>query len=499
MNDSIVLKTQGLNKCFSGVQALSNFSFECRAGEVHVLMGENGAGKSTLLKILGGIYRADAGKVFLDGEEVLIGSPIDAKQKGIAFIHQELSMCKNMTVAENIFRGSEPTKKPFGFVDDALMLTQAQVILDALDMCLRADDLVSTLSIAQQQMVEIAGALSQKAKVVVMDEPTASLTEREISALFDTVATLKSQGVCIIYVSHRMNETFEIGDRVTVMRDGVYVGTREIDKTNQQELIEMMVGRPLTDIYSGKVPLGGKVVLEVRNFCNDKLKNVDLELRKGEILGLAGLVGAGRTELARAIFGLDKVTGTLLLDGMPIKITSPRDAIRAGIGFVPEDRKGAGLILGNTVGFNLTITVVDEFIKGIRVDKKKEQQIIDKYSQALSIHYAGPGQLCQYLSGGNQQKIVISKWLATGAKYLIFDEPTRGIDVRAKSEIYHLINDLANEGMSVIFISSDLVELINVSSRVAVMHEGRITAVLDARDHELTQVEIMKFATGGMT
>jgi ABC-type sugar transport system ATPase subunit len=493
-----VLQMVGIDKRFYGVHALKEFSFECRKGEVHVLMGENGAGKSTLLKILSGIYQADSGSILLNGEQVTIKNPIDAKARGIAIIHQELSMCKNMTIAENIFRGEEYTKPPFGFVDYKSMYKDAQAMLDKMNMDLRSDRLVKTLSVAQQQMVEIAGALSRNAQIVIMDEPTASLTNKEISALFKTIHQLREDNVCIIYVSHRMNETFEIGDRVTVMRDGNYIGTREVADSTANELVEMMVGRPIGAQYKGSKPKGGEVVLEAIDLNNKKLKNVSFDLRKGEILGFSGLVGAGRTETARALFGLDKLdSGEIRLEGEPVKIKSPHEAIKHGIGLIPEDRKGAGLILRKPVGFNLTITVVDRFIKGIRVNRKKEYSIIDRYKDALSIKMVGPEQAAMNLSGGNQQKVVISKWLATEPKYLIMDEPTRGIDVGAKNEIYQLMEKLASEGLSIIFISSDLPEIVNMSSRVVIMREGEIAGIMDSNEEEITQVAIMQQATGG--
>lgn len=498
VSSETVLQMVDIDKRFYGVHALKELSFECRKNEVHVLMGENGAGKSTLLKILSGIYQADSGSIYLNGQLVTVKNPIEAKKMGIAIIHQELSMCKNMTIAENIFRGEEFTKPPLNFVDFTGMYQAAQEMLDKMDMNLRSDMMVKGLSVAQQQMVEIAGALSRKAQIVIMDEPTASLTGREVAALFKTIARLKSEGVCIIYVSHRMNETFEIGDRVTVMRDGAYIGTKVVSESTSDELVQMMVGRPVDSFYKGKRPIGGDVVLEVKNFTNKKLKDVSFQLRKGEILGFSGLVGAGRTELSRAIFGIDKIdAGELFIEGKKVSIKNSNDAIKLGIGLVPEDRKAAGLILKNTVGFNLTITVVDRFIKGIRVNRAKERSIIDTYKGKLSIKMSGPDQMCANLSGGNQQKVVISKWLATEPKYLILDEPTRGIDVGAKAEIYELMSKLTDEGISIIFISSDLPEIINLSSRVVVMREGRVAGLIDAHQEEISQVKIMKSATGG--
>ena len=498
MPSNIILSMKGIDKRFGGVHALRNFDFECNAGEVHVLMGENGAGKSTLLNILGGIYHADSGEIYLNGLQVNIATPIVANTLGITVIHQELNLCSNMTVAENIYLGQELTKPPFGFVDFDRMNNEAQELLDRMNMGIYATTYVRELSIAQQQMVEIAGALSRDAQIVVMDEPTASLTEKEIDTLFETISILKARGVTIIYVSHRLNETFEIGDRVTVMRDGQFIGTMNISDTSPNELVEMMVGRSIDMVYTQQRPIPGDVVMEVKNFCNAKLKDVSFELRRGEILGFSGLVGAGRTELARAIFGLDRLdSGELFIEGVQVQIKNPRDAIQCGIGLVPEDRKGAGLVLMNSFAFNLTLTVLSKFIKGIRVDRKKEQEIINNYKDRLSIVSSGMDQLCANLSGGNQQKVVISKWLATESRYLILDEPTRGVDVGAKAEIYDLMNELANEGISIIFISSDLPEIVNLSSRVMIMREGCIAGMLDARVDEISQVNIMHYATGG--
>ncbi|MCI8649633.1 MAG: sugar ABC transporter ATP-binding protein [Anaerotruncus sp.] len=498
MSEKPTLSMTGISKAFSGVQALQNFNIDCYAGEVHILMGENGAGKSTLLKILTGNYQADSGQIIIDEKPVAIRNPADAIQHGIAMIYQEIHLCQGMTIAENIFRGRE-LKKGF-FVDFQEMERQSQLLLDRLEMHIQSSTMVSELTIAQQQMVEIAGALSQNARILILDEATASLTEREIQALFRTIRELTANGVAIIYVSHRMNETFEIGNRVTVLRDGQYVGTRLIEETNEDELIELMVGRPLEKLYDQHRPIGTEPVLEVQNFCNKKLQNVSITLRKGEILGFSGLVGAGRTELARAIFGLDHLdSGELLIEGEPVKIKTPRDAIDAHIALVPEDRKNAGLILMNTVGFNLTLTVLKRFIHGPFVNKSLENAIIEQYKNSLSIKMASTEQEAGSLSGGNQQKIVISKWLATEPRYLILDEPTRGIDVGAKAEIYELMFQLAREGMSIILISSDLPEIINLSSRVVVMHEGRITAVLDSQEEALTQVKIMNYATGRAT
>ena len=495
MAETPMLKMRNISKSFSGVPALQNFSIECYSGEVHVLMGENGAGKSTLLKILTGNYLADSGEIIIDGKPINIRNTANAIQHGIAMIYQEIHLCQGMSIAENIFRGRELKKGLF--VDFAEMERQAQVLLDSRDMDIQSSAMVSELTIAQQQMVEIAGALSQNARILILDEATASLTDKEVQALFRTIRELTAKGVAIIYVSHRMNETFEIGNRVTILRDGQYIATRMVKDTTEDELIELMVGRPLEKLFDHNKPVGGETVLEVKHFCNKKLQDVSISLRKGEILGFSGLVGAGRTELARAIFGLDPIdSGELVLEGQPVHIKNPQDAIDHHIALVPEDRKNAGLVLINSVGFNLTLTVLKEFIRGPFVNEKKENQIIEQYRNSLSIKMASVEQEAGSLSGGNQQKIVISKWLATKPKYLIMDEPTRGIDVGAKAEIYDLMFRLAREGMSILLISSDLPEIINLSSRVVVMHEGSVAAVLDPHEEELTQVKIMNYATG---
>lgn len=495
MAETPMLKMSNISKSFSGVPALQNFSIECYSGEVHVLMGENGAGKSTLLKILTGNYLADSGEIIIDGKPINIRNTANAIQHGIAMIYQEIHLCQGMSIAENIFRGRELKKGLF--VDFAEMERQAQVLLDSLDMDIQSSAMVSELTIAQQQMVEIAGALSQNARILILDEATASLTDKEVQALFRTIRELTAKGVAIIYVSHRMNETFEIGNRVTILRDGQYIATRMVKDTTEDELIELMVGRPLEKLFDHNKPVGGETVLEVKHFCNKKLQDVSISLRKGEILGFSGLVGAGRTELARAIFGLDPIdSGELVLEGQPVHIKNPQDAIDHHIALVPEDRKNAGLVLINSVGFNLTLTVLKEFIRGPFVNEKKENEIIEQYRNSLSIKMASVEQEAGSLSGGNQQKIVISKWLATKPKYLIMDEPTRGIDVGAKAEIYDLMFRLAREGMSILLISSDLPEIINLSSRVVVMHEGSVAAVLDPHKEELTQVKIMNYATG---
>lgn len=498
MADEYVLEMIDIEKRFGGIHALRGFNFNLKAGEVHILMGENGAGKSTLLNILGGIHQANSGEIRINGKPVNITDPIAAREHGVAIIHQELSVCKNMTVAENIYRGTYPTKPPFNFVDYDKMYRDTAALIEATGLNLDPEERVGRLSIAQQQMVEIASAISKNANIVVMDEPTASLTRHEVESLFRIIDTLISENRSIIYVSHRMEETFRIGHRVTVMRDGTYVGTKSTKETTTDELVAMMVGRDIKDAYGIRsFTSTGEKALEVRNFTNEKLKNVSFDLHKGEILGFSGLVGAGRTETARAIFGLDKLhSGTMKIDGKEVVIQNPNDAINHHIGLVPEDRKGAGLILNQSIAFNLTICILKSFIKGINVDTKKELEIVNSYKDILSIKTSGPSQKCRELSGGNQQKVVLSKWMATEPEILILDEPTRGIDVGAKKEIYDLINRLSAQGMAIMFISSDLPEIINLSHRVVVMSEGEIMKIFDAQEEELTQVKIMNYAIG---
>lgn len=496
MKQENVLEMKHVNISFFDVKVLHDIDFSVRPGEIHALMGENGAGKSTLMKILNGVYKATSGEIYIDGEKVEISSPNDARDHGISFMHQEILMAGNMTIAENIYMGVEPVAG--GFVDIKTMNEKAQRMLDSLGLKLSAEQRVGLLSVAQQQMIEIARALSFNAKIIVMDEPTSSLTNREVEILFDQIRKLKERNIAVIYISHKMDEIEAICDRITVLRDGHYIGTEVIGEVNLDKIVSMMVGREIEHMYDSKSHPGSETILEVKNLNNYYLKDVSFSLKKGEILGFAGLVGAGRTEMARAIFGIDPVeSGEIWLKGEKISCKNPQEAIRLGIGLVPEDRKKQGLVLMHSVAYNLTLAIVDTFIKGVHVDHKKEQGIIDQYANKLSIKMSSPEQKCINLSGGNQQKVVISKWLATGADILILDEPTRGIDVGAKSEIYHLISELADKGISVIVISSELPEVINLSSRVVIMHEGRILDILDKQKDEITQEKIMMCIAGG--
>ena len=495
MDNNIVLKMEKICKYYPGVTALDHVDFELRKGEVHALLGENGAGKSTLINVLGGVYPIDGGQILIDGQPVVIRQIKDAQQLGIAIIHQELVLVPHMTVAENIFMGREPRTK-LGTVDKKKMFRDAQEAIDAVGLCCSATDLVCKLSVAQQQLVEIAKALSYNAKIVVMDEPTSSLMTREVDILFDTIRKLRAKGVSIIYISHRMSEFFEIADRITVMRDGEYVTTRDVEQTNTDELVFLMVGRKLENYYTRTYNKPGETVLEVSGLSQKStgLEDINFSLRKGEILGFSGLVGAGRSELMRCIVGIEKYdSGEIRLFGEPAGPMDTAQAQKKGLVMVPEDRKQQGLILLNSVGFNLTINVLESFIGLGVVNKCAENEIIERHIRALNIKTPSARQKVGNLSGGNQQKVLMGKWLATNPKILILDEPTRGVDVGAKAEIYMIIDRLAKEGISVIMVSSELNEIINMCDRVLVMSDGRITGELDRS--EFTQELIMSFAT----
>lgn len=497
-NNKYVLKMQGINLSFFGVQVLHDVELSVRPGEVHALLGENGAGKSSLMKILNGAYKADSGTIILDGEKVNITSPKVAKRHGISFMHQEILVVNTMTVAENIFLGEEATKNKLSFLDKKHMLEKTQALLDELGLNLKAEQEVGGLSVAQQQMLEIARALAFEAKIIVMDEPTSSLTEKEVDVLFQQILKIKARGIAVIYISHRLKEIMAICDSYSVLRDGHYVGSNQVAGATNDEIVSMMVGRQIEQMYIEDRLYGEETVLEFRNVCNQYLHNVSFTLKKGEILGFAGLVGAGRTEVARALFGIDPIeSGEILINGKTAHIKKPADAIRLGVGLVPEDRKKHGLILMHSVAYNLSLLVLNRFIRGIHVDHQKEAEIVDNYAHSLTIKMSSPAQRCVNLSGGNQQKVVISKWLAADPQILILDEPTRGIDVGAKSDIYHLINRLAKQGIAVIVISSEMPEIINLSSRVVTMYEGNVTGILDTREEELTQERLMWMISGG--
>lgn len=491
-----VLEMIGITKRFPGVLALDNVRLDLGPSEVHCLVGENGAGKSTLMKILAGAETADAGEIRLGGETVHIQSPHHAQQLGISMIYQEFNLSPYLSVAENIFLGREPRLWRTPFINWRKMYADARGLLARIRVNLDVRKPVNQCSIAQQQMVEIAKALSFNAKIIVMDEPSATLTEHEIKALFDLIRDLKQQGIGLIYISHRLDEIFQIGDRVTVMRDGENVDTKPVAELTRGTVIHMMVGRELKDEFPKENFERGEERLRVEALTRDgAFRDISFTLHAGEIVGLTGLVGAGRTEVARAIFGADPIdAGQIYLDGKPITVKSPQDAIRQGIGLLTEDRKNQGLILGMTLRENTTLTNLSALVKGLFIDRGKERKITENYVRELQIKTPSIEQITHNLSGGNQQKVVLAKWLFTQTRVLIFDEPTRGIDVGAKIEIYRLINDLVRKGVSILMISSELPEVLGMCDRILVMHEGRIAGELAAEG--ATQEAVMHLATG---
>lgn len=492
MSEQYLLEMKGICKSFPGVKALQNVSLQVKAGEVHALLGENGAGKSTLIKVLGGIYHAEEGEIYIDGKKVDIDGVVAARKAGVSIVHQELVLVPYMTVAENIFLGREPGTKLN--VNRRQMSEEAQKLLDTYDMNINADTLVEKLTIAQQQMVEIVKAISFQSKILVMDEPTSSISDKEVNFLFDTMRTLTAKGVGIIYISHKMSELEQICDRVTVMRDGETVGTRVVKETSKDDLIAMMVGRELTNYYTRDYLEPGDVVLKCDHISDGKMaKDVSFELRKGEIIGFAGLVGAGRSETMKAIFGLTPgSTGDVYVEGKKVTIKTPIDALKHGIALVPENRKEEGLYAVQSVRFNSTIEVLGSFIRHLHVNGAKEEEITQKYIDMMATKTPTQEQLIGNLSGGNQQKVMIGRWLATEPKILILDEPTRGVDVGAKAEIYAIMNELVKQGMSIIMISSELPEIINMSDRVYVMYDGHVTGCLS--HEEATQESVMQLA-----
>ena len=491
-----VLEMRDIVKRYPGVLAVDHGQLTLRPGEVHCLVGENGAGKSTLMKVLAGAIPMDSGEIRLSGEPVSVTSPHHAQQLGISMIYQEFNLSPFLSVAENIFLGREPRLGKTPFINWSTMYRDAREILGRVRTDLDVRKPVNECSVAQQQIVEIAKALSFSSKVIVMDEPSATLTDHELKALFDLIRGLKKDGIGMIYISHRLEEIFEIGDRVTVMRDGQYIGTKEVSEVHREDLIHMMVGRELKDEYPKERFARGEEVLRVEGLGIDgAFQDVSFSLHKGEIMGLTGLVGAGRTEVARAIFGADKLhAGQIFLDGRPITVTSPQDAIRQGIGLLNEDRKTQGLVLGMSVRENTTLANLKDLVRFLFVDRGREREVTLKYVDDLRIKTPTIEQTAQNLSGGNQQKVVLAKWLFTGCRVLIFDEPTRGIDVGAKVEIYKLMNELVRNGVCILMISSELPEVLGMCDRILVMHEGRLAGELPRADAD--QERLMRLATG---
>lgn len=492
-----MIQMTGITKAFNGNTVLNNVEFEIAPGEIHALMGENGAGKSTLMKILTGIYTKDSGEITIKGKPVEFKNPKEAEQAGIAVIHQELNILPDLSVAENLFLGNEKTFGKSGILKTKEMNRAAREVLLSLGLDIDVKTTARNLSVGKQQIVEIAKAISSNAEVIIMDEPTAALTDREIETLFETIRALQAKGVSFVYISHRMEEIFAICDRITILRDGSYVGVRNIKETTFDEIVQMMVGRELGGRFPDRESNIGNVKLVAKNLTRKGyFEDISFELRKGEILGIAGLMGAGRTEVVQSLFGYKKLdSGELILDGKQVKINTPQDAIKLGFGFVTEDRKSEGLILDFSVKENLGITNFKRISKNGVVNTQKEKSLYDSMVKRLGVRTSGPDQTVKSLSGGNQQKIVIAKWLGIEPDILILDEPTRGVDVGAKKEIYSIVNTLAENGVSIIMVSSELPEIIGMVDRVLVMHEGKLTG--EVTKEEMTQEKIMHYATGG--
>ena len=491
----VILTMKGIDKSFPGVHALDHVDLEIRKGEVHALMGENGAGKSTLMKVLTGIYSKDSGSITYEGKEVEFTSPRDAQDAGIVIVHQELNMLNHLTVAQNIFIGREIMNGKL--INDAKMNEEAAKLFRQLNIDIDPKEKMGNLTVGKQQMCEIAKAISHEAKVIIFDEPSAALTEAEIEELFKIIRDLRDKQLGIVYISHRMDEIKVITDRVTVMRDGSYVGTLITKDCTKDDIINMMVGRVIYEDpkTESNVAPDAPVVLKVEHLNAGKMvQDVSFELHIGEILGFSGLMGAGRTETARALFGADpKESGDIYVNGKKVDIKSPMDAVKCGIGYLSEDRKRYGIVVAKSVAENSTMASMENFMNGIFINKKKENEIAKKYVNDLKTKTPGVDQLVVNLSGGNQQKVVIAKWLVRNCDILIFDEPTRGIDVGAKSEIYHLMNELVAEGKSIIMISSEMTEILRMSDRIVVMCEGKKTGEIDIS--EATQENIMHAAT----
>jgi ribose transport system ATP-binding protein len=497
MTKQPLVQMRGISKAFSGNRVLENVEFEILSGEVHALMGENGAGKSTLMKILTGIYERDTGTVLVRGKEVQFKHTKEAEQSGIAVIHQELNIIPYLSVTENMFLGKELTIGKTGIIKYKEMKTKTREYLNRLGIDIDPDVEAGTLSVGQQQMIEIARAVAANTEVLIMDEPTAALTDREISALFQVINSLRKQGVGIVYISHRMDEIFQICDRISVLRDGQFIGTKAIPETNFDEIVKMMVGRQLGERFPKRQTDRGSTRIQVVNLSSKgSFQKVSFSVKQGEILGVAGLMGAGRTEIMEAIFGYRSISnGKVLIDGKEAKIKSPYDAIQQGIGFVTEDRKNEGLVLGLSVKENFTLTNFSSVSKKGVISTKKEESFVEDLIQKLHVKTASQHLSVKSLSGGNQQKIVIGKWLGIKPKILILDEPTRGVDVGAKKEIYQLMNELTKEGVAIIMVSSELPEILGMSDRILVIHEGKVSATFEG--NEADQEKIMQAATGG--
>ncbi|WP_033125060.1 sugar ABC transporter ATP-binding protein [Eubacterium sp. ER2] len=490
------IEMRGIDKSFGGNAVLKEAGFLLDHGEIHALMGENGAGKSTLMKILTGVYTKDAGQVIVDGQEVCYKNPQEAEKAGIVFIHQELNVLFDLTVEENMFLGKEIHGR-FGVCDKKAMRAEVRKILDRLGVSIDPQQRMSELSVGQQQMIEIAKALMVDAKVIIMDEPTAALTQSETEVLFQVVRSLKEKGVSIVYISHRMEEIFELCDRITVLRDGSYIDTKRIQDTDMNDVVKMMIGREIGERYPLREASIGEVVFKVEGLtCPGVFKDVSFEVHAGEVLGVSGLMGAGRTEIMQAIFGnMPHVTGKLFLNGEEIHNHNPGQAMKNGIGFITEDRKTEGLMLEESIRKNISLANLGRISRRGVLRKKEERELVQKGIEELHIKCFGPEHECGRLSGGNQQKVVFAKWIYTDPKVLILDEPTRGVDIGAKKEIYNIINDLAAKGVAIIMVSTELPEVLGMADRIMVVREGLVRGILSKE--EADQENIMILATGG--
>lgn len=490
------IEMRGIDKSFGGNAVLKNAGFLLDHGEIHALMGENGAGKSTLMKILTGVYTRDAGTVIVDGQEVHYKNLQEAEKAGIVFIHQELNVMFDLTVEENMFMGKE-IKKGLGVCDKKAMRAEVKKVLDRLGVSIDPGKRMNELSIGQQQMIEIAKALMLDAKVIIMDEPTTALTQTETDVLFEVVNRLREKGVSIVYISHRMEEIFQLCDRITVLRDGSYIGTKKITEVDMNDVVRMMIGREIGERYPLRDNAIGDVVLEVKDLtCPGVFRNVNLEVRAGEVLGVSGLMGAGRTEIMQAIFGnMPNVSGQIFINGKEVKNKTPEMSKKNGIGFITEDRKVQGLLLEDSISKNISIANLGKISKNGILQKKAEDDLIKRGIEELHIKCFGPEHACINLSGGNQQKVVFAKWIYTDPKVLILDEPTKGVDIGAKKEIYSIINDLAAKGVAIIMVSSELPEVLGMSDRIMIVREGLVRGILSKE--EANQENIMILATGG--
>ena len=490
------IEMRGIDKSFGSNQVLKQAGFTLESGEVHALMGENGAGKSTLMKILTGVYTKDAGTVLVDGKEVNYKNPQEAEKAGIVFIYQELNVMFDLTVEENLFMGKEIHGK-FGICDKKAMQKKAQEALNILGVNISPKTVMAELSVGQQQMVEICKALMADAKVIIMDEPTAALTQSETVALFKVIESLRKKGVSMVYISHRMEEIFELCDRITVLRDGSYIGVKNIPETNMNEIVKMMIGREIGERYPSRNVKIGKEVLKVKELTRKgTFHDVNFSVRAGEVLGVSGLMGAGRTEIMQAIFGnLSYESGTIEIDGKEVKISNPRQAMEHGIGFITEDRKTEGLMLDKSIRENISLCNLRRISKSSVISREAEKNMVAEAIKDLHIKCFGSYHECNNLSGGNQQKVVLAKWILTNPKILILDEPTRGVDIGAKKEIYSIINKLAAQGVAIIMVSSELPEVLGMSDNIMIVREGEVRGIISYE--EANQERVMTLATGG--